>query len=234
MLEVASLSAFYGDSHIVQEIDFAVREGERVALIGRNGVGKTTILKSLMNAGPRVTGAVRFDGRDLAAMQTYQRVRLGISLVPEDRRILPEITVLENLEMAERGVRGARKARNPREVLNAFPMLVPLESRPGERLSGGQQQMLAVARAIVARPRLMLLDEPTEGLAPVIVQQLAEAVARTCQEAGSALLLCEQNLWFARRCTESVHVVDSGRIVFSGDWKSFDADPSIRKRYLAV
>lgn len=234
MLEVSGLNAFYGESHIVQDVGFAVGEGERVALIGRNGVGKTTILKSLMNAGPTVAGTVRWDGNELGSLPTYKRVRLGLTLVPEDRRILPEITVLENLEMAARGVRGAREAREPGDVLRSFPMLVPLEKRPGERLSGGQQQMLAVARAIVARPRLMLLDEPTEGLAPVIVQQLAEAVVQTCSDAGTALLLCEQNLWFARRCTDRVHVVESGRIVFSGDWAAFDADESIRRRYLAV
>lgn len=234
MLEVAGLNAFYGESHIVQDVGFSVTEGQRVALIGRNGVGKTTILKSLMNAGPKVAGTVCWDGQDLGPMPTYKRVRLGLTLVPEDRRILPEITVLENLEMAARGVRGAREPRGPRDVLRSFPMLVPLEKRPGERLSGGQQQMLAVARAIVARPRLMLLDEPTEGLAPVIVQQLAEAVVQTCRDAKTALLLCEQNLWFARRCTDRVHVVESGRIVFSGDWATFDADESIRRRYLAV
>lgn len=234
MLEVARLNAFYGESHIIQDIGFSVGEGERVALIGRNGVGKTTILKSLMNAGPKVDGDIRWEGQDLGRLPAYRRVRLGLTLVPEDRRILPEITVLENLEMAARGVRGAREARAPRDVLNAFAMLVPLENRPGDRLSGGQQQMLAVARAIVARPRLMLLDEPTEGLAPVIVQQLADAVVQTCRDAGTALLLCEQNLWFARRCTDTVHVVDSGRIVFSGDWARFDADETIRRRYLAV
>lgn len=234
MLEVSGLDAYYGDSHIVQGVDLRVGKGERVALIGRNGVGKTTVLKSIMNAGPRVAGAVTWDGQTLGATPAYQRVRLGLSLVPEDRRILPDVTVFENLEMAYRGVAKFRDARPPREVMNAFPMLVPLEQRPGARLSGGQQQMLAVARAIVARPRLMLLDEPTEGLAPVIVQQLARSVVDTCEEAGTALLLCEQNLWFARRCTNYVHVLDSGRIVFSGSWPDFDSDETIRRRYLAV
>ena len=234
MLEVSGLDAFYGDSHVVQGVSLAVGERARVALIGRNGVGKTTVLKSIMNAGPRVSGKVAWDGQALGDMPSYRRVRLGLCLVPEDRRILPDITVLENLEMAYRGVRDVRDARPPREVLEAFPMLTPLAARPGARLSGGQQQMLAVARAIVARPRLMLLDEPTEGLAPVIVQQLARAVVDTCKEAGTALLLCEQNSWFARRCTDFVYVLDSGRIVFSGDWTAFDGDELIKRRYLAV
>jgi len=125
--------------------------------------------------------------------------------------------------MAFRGVRRERNARSAREVLAGFPMLVPLEKRPGARLSGGQQQMLAVARAIVARPRLMLLDEPTEGLAPVIVEQLAKSVIDACNEAETALLLCEQNLWFARKCTDYVYVLDSGCVVFRGDWAGSSA-----------
>lgn len=234
MLEVKGLNAYYGDSHIVQDVSFTVGERQRVALIGRNGVGKSTLLKSLMNAGPRAVGSINWDSQPLGDAPPFRRARLGMSLVPEDRRILPDITVLENLEMAQRGVADTRKTGDPRQVLNAFPMLVPLESRPGARLSGGQQQMLAVARAIVARPRLMLLDEPTEGLAPVIVQQLVKSVVDTCEEAGAALLLCEQNLWFARRCTDYVHVLDSGRIVFSGTWAAFDSDGTIKRRYLTV
>lgn len=234
MLSVSDLNAYYGESHIIQGVNLEVGECARVALIGRNGVGKSTVLKSIMNAGPRVTGNVNFDGEPLGAMPSYQRARLGLGFVPEDRRILTEISVLENLEMANRGVRNNRDARDPREVLASFPMLVPLAERSGARLSGGQQQMLAVARAIVARPRLMLLDEPTEGLAPVIVQQLAEAVVSTCQEAGSALLLCEQNLWFARRCTNYVYVLDNGSIVFEGSWAEFARDETIKQRYLAV
>jgi ABC-type branched-subunit amino acid transport system ATPase component len=234
MLEVKGLNSFYGDSHIVHGVSFKVGEKQRVALIGRNGVGKSTLLKSLMNAGPRATGEVIWDGKPLGSAPAFERARLGMALVPEDRRILPDVTVLENLEMAQRGVADVRKTADPRQVLNSFPMLVPLESRPGARLSGGQQQMLAVARAIVARPRLMLLDEPTEGLAPVIVQQLVKAVVDTCEEAGAALLLCEQNLWFARRCTEYVHVLDSGAIVFSGTWAEFNKDDSIKRRYLTV
>lgn len=234
MLDIQDLHGHYGDSHIVQGVSLKIGEGERVALIGRNGVGKSTLLKSIMNAGPRVSGGVSWYGSDLGSMPAFRRARMGMSFVPEDRRILPGVTVFENLQMAQRGLGKDREPRDAREVLNSFPMLIPLEERHGDRLSGGQQQMLAVARSIVTAPRLMLLDEPTEGLAPVIVEELAQSVVETCRAADTALLLCEQNLWFARKCTDYVYVLDSGRIVFSGTWEEFEADKSVRERYLAV
>jgi ABC-type branched-subunit amino acid transport system ATPase component len=234
VLSVSGLNAFYGDSHILQGIDISVGDRARVALVGRNGVGKSTLMKSIMNAGPKVQGAIEWDGKPLGDMPAYKRARLGMCLVPEDRRILPHITVLENMEMAARAVPKGRQARDPKEVLHSYPMLVPLEERLGGRLSGGQQQMLAVARGLVQRPRLMLLDEPTEGLAPVIVEELAKSVVKSCEEAQTAMLLCEQNLWFARQCTSYLYVMESGRVMFEGDWASFDANPDVKARYLAV
>ena len=234
MLNVTELDAFYGDSHILQGVNLKVADRGRVALVGRNGVGKSTLLKSIMNAGPRAVGRIEWDGAPLGDLPAFKRARLGMCLAPEDRRILTHITVLENMEMAARAVPKERKARDPKEVLNSYPMLVPLEERLGGRLSGGQQQMLAVARGLVQRPRLMLLDEPTEGLAPVIVEQLARSVVESCEEAQTALLLCEQNLWFARHCTTYVYVMESGRIVFEGDWAEFDRNPEVKSRYLSV
>jgi len=234
MLRIGALHAYYGDSHVLQGIDLAVEERGRVAIVGRNGAGKSTLLKSIMNAGPRAEGAVEWHGRPLGKSPAFRRARLGLCLVPEDRRILTHISVYENLEMAARAVPKERGARDCREVLERFPMLVPLKDRLGGRLSGGQQQVLAVARALVARPQLMLLDEPTEGLAPIIVEQLARDVVSSCQEAGTALLLCEQNLWFARQCTNYVYVIESGRIVFEGSWPTFDSQADIKSRYLAV
>jgi len=234
MLDLKGLNAFYGDSHILQGINLKVAENARVALVGRNGAGKSTLMKSILNAGPKVQGTVSWDGKPLGNMAPFRRARLGICLVPEDRRILPHITVLENMEMAARAVPGGRNARTAREVLRSYPMLVPLEDRAGGRLSGGQQQMLAVARGLIQRPRLMLLDEPTEGLAPLIVEQLAASVLQSCEEANTALLLCEQNIWFARKCTGYVYVMESGRIVFEGDWTAFDANPEVKSRYLSV
>lgn len=234
MLEARGLEAFYGDSHILHGIDLDIPAGGRVALLGRNGAGKSTFLKSLTNAGPVVKGCLRWNGQDLAGTSSHERAHLGIGFVPEDRRILCGLTVLENLKMAWTGTPKARRQYSPDEVLSQFPMLEPLKDRHGGFLSGGQQQLLALARAAIAMPRLLLLDEPTEGLAPVIVEQLARDVLDICRRSGSALLLCEQSVWFSRRCTEFVHLIDTGRLVFSGTWEQFDANDKIRMRYLGV
>jgi branched-chain amino acid transport system ATP-binding protein len=233
MLEVEKLDAWYGDSHVLQGVSLGVPDGGRVAVVGRNGAGKTTLMKSLMNAGPRTAGSVRWEGEALGSLPDYQRARRGLCLVPEDRRIFPHLTVAENIVLAQTAG-SAERRRTPEELFERFPMLGPLKARMGSQLSGGQQQMLAVARGFAARPKLLLLDEPTEGLAPVIVQAMAKELVAACQADGAALLLCEQNLWFARRCTERVIVIDIGRVVFDGDWAEFDRRPEIKNRYLAV
>jgi ABC-type branched-subunit amino acid transport system ATPase component len=234
MLEVKALDAFYGDSHILHGIDLKIAAGSRVALLGRNGAGKSTLLKSLTNAGPAVRGELRWNGQDMKGLASHERARLGIAFVPEDRRILSNLTVLENLKMAWSGTPAERRSSSPEEVLEQFEMLKPIRDRAGGLLSGGQQQLLALARAAIANPTLLLLDEPTEGLAPLIVEQLAKDVRRICQGRESSLLLCEQSVWFSRRCTEQVHILDSGRIVFSGTWEQFDANVDIRNRHLGV
>ena len=234
MLEVRELDAFYGDSHILHGAHVSVEAGQRVALLGRNGAGKSTLLKSVMDAGPRVRGILRFDGRDLHGVPTHQRTRMGLSLVPEDRRIFTHLTVAENIAIARYGASASRAAVPVADIVARFPMLAPLQQRYGGQLSGGQQQLLAVARAMAANPRLLLLDEPTEGLAPIIVEEMARDVVRTCTEGHVALLLCEQNIWFARRCTQYVYVIDTGRVVFEGDWDHFDRHPEVQQRYLAL
>jgi branched-chain amino acid transport system ATP-binding protein len=234
VLEVRNLRAFYGESLILDEINLTVGQSGRVAVLGRNGAGKTTLLKSIMNAGPRVDGEVEFDGKILGNTAAFRRARLGVSLVPEDRRIFTHISVAENIEMARYGVPAGRTAWTPQQILQRFPMLSELGARLGGQLSGGQQQMLAVARSIAARPRLLLLDEPTEGLAPVIVESMAKDVAASCAQDGMALLLSEQNLWFARQCTDYVYVLDTGRIVFHGDWPTFERNDDIKHHYLAI
>ena len=234
MLDLRDLDAFYGDSHILFGLRLSVAAGQRVALLGRNGAGKSTLLKSVMNAGPRVRGTVRFDGQDLATLPTHRRTRLGLSLVPEDRRIFTHLTVAENIAMARYGAGPGRPAVPVDEIVQRFPMLASLLQRHGGQLSGGQQQLLAVARAMAAHPRLLLLDEPTEGLAPIIVEEMAHDLVRSCTDNGVALLLCEQNIWFARRCTDHVYVIDTGRLVFEGDWAAFDRHPEIQQRYLAL
>lgn len=234
LLGIDNLDAFYGDSHVLFGVGLQVLAGQGVALLGRNGVGKSTLLKSVMDAGPRAQGRIEFDGRPLAGLSTEKRARLGLMLVPEDRRIFPHLTVAQNLELAAHATPRGATPLSVAEICERFPMLKTLTERQGYQLSGGQQQVLAVARGIVPRPRLLLLDEPAEGLAPLIVQELAEEVRRIRQREGAALLLAEQNVAFARHCTDYVYLLDTGRVVFSGTWEAFDAQPELKTRYLAV
>jgi branched-chain amino acid transport system ATP-binding protein len=233
MLEIKNLRALYGDSLILEDIALDVQAGQGVALLGRNGAGKTTLLKSVIGGGPRVSGRILFDGRDLARAPVHLRARAGLALVPEDRRIFAHLSVEENLLLA-RHAAGAEGCLGLQQVLDLFPMLAGLRHRMGNQLSGGQQQLLAVARGLMPRPRCMLLDEPTEGVAPLLVQQMAEQINAARRQQGTALLLAEQNLWFSRQCTDFVYVIDTGRIVFHGDWAAFDRQPEIANRYLGV
>ena len=233
MLEVRSIDAFYGQSHVLYSVSLSVGAGERVAVLGRNGAGKSTLLKSIMNADPRVEGTIRFDGKTLDGLPSHRRAKLGLALVPEDRRIFPHITVEENIAMARFATPVGSAKVDVEAVVSRFPMLAPLKARLGSQLSGGQQQMVAVARGIAASPRLILLDEPTEGLAPIIVEQLAEEI-RSAFSGNVGLLLCEQNIWFARQCTDYVHVMDAGQIVFSGTWCEFDAADKVKSTHLAI
>lgn len=233
MLEVRDLEARYGDSLILNGVELQVAAGQGVALLGRNGAGKTTLLKSVVGGGPKVSGEVRFLGKDLRQVPIHQRARAGLALVPEDRRIFAHLNVEENLLMA-RHASGDAGCLSLDEVYGLFPMLADLKGRMGNQLSGGQQQILAVARGLMSRPKCMLLDEPTEGVAPLLVKQMAEQVNSARRQQGAALLLAEQNLWFSRQCTDFVYVIDTGEIVFKGDWQQFDSQPDIAGRYLAV
>ncbi|MFZ3120367.1 MAG: ABC transporter ATP-binding protein [Variovorax sp.] len=228
------MDAFYGDSIALRNINLEVRRGQRVALLGRNGAGKSSLLKSIVGGGPSVKGSVTFDGVLLERMPTHLRIRRGLALVPEDRRIFPHITVEENLLLAHQGARAGKACRSFDESCALFPVLGALRERKGTQLSGGQQQILAVARGLVARPDCLLLDEPTEGVAPLIVEQMATQVAHACNVEGTALLVAEQNVWFARQCSDYVYVMDTGSIVFHGTWQAYDAQPEIAERYLAV
>jgi len=234
MLELSNIDAFYGESHILHQVSLAVHDKQRVAVLGRNGAGKSTLLKSIMNAGTTVKGSVKWRGRDVSKLKAYQRARDGIALVPEDRRIYNHMTVQENVAIARQGVSRSVAMTEARAILGSIEMLSTLGERMGGALSGGQQQMLAVARGLAAKPELILLDEPTEGLAPVIVENMAADIISRCDANQIALLLCEQNIWFARKCTSYVYVIDSGRIVFDGSWEQFAEKPEIAERYLAV
>ncbi len=234
LLSVSNLDSYYGGSHIIQNAHLTVGAGESVALLGRNGAGKSTLMKSLLDSGPRATGTIRFDGKDLSGMPTDRRSRLGLMLVPEDRRIYPNITVADNIELGRFAAPEGAHPMTLAEIWELFPLLEPLKERAGYQLSGGQQQLVAVARGIFGRPKLLLLDEPVEGLAPVVVEEMALHIQKLRDSANLALLISEQNLAFARKSTERVFLIDSGRIVFDGTWIAFDADPTLKEKYLAV
>lgn len=234
MLDVGPIDAFYGDSYIVQGVRLTVGEGEGVAILGRNGAGKSTTMKAIMAGGPRVVGPVLHRGTSIVHLADYERARRGLGLVPEDRRIYPHLTVAENIAMGRHAARPGTTPYSVDEIFTLFPVLADLSKRLGFELSGGQQQLLAVARAVVARPDCLLLDEPTEGLAPVLVEALARQIEHIRAVDGMALLLTEQNVWFARRSTTRLYLLDSGRVVFEGSWAEFDERPDLQSRYLAL
>ncbi|BCN40874.1 branched-chain amino acid ABC transporter ATP-binding protein [Alicycliphilus denitrificans] len=234
MLELRNISAFYGDSLALNGISLQVRPRQGVAILGRNGAGKSTLFKSIVGGGPAVQGEILLDGQPLARRSTHERIRAGIAFVPEDRRIFPHLTVEENLEIARHGARPGHACHEAQQSYQLFPLLADLKERMGTQLSGGQQQILAVARGMVARPQYLLLDEPTEGVAPLIVQQMAEQIGHACAQEGIALVVAEQNVWFARQCSEYVYVMDTGQVVFEGTWEDYDANPQVAEKYLAI
>jgi len=230
-LEVRDLHVYYGESHALQGVSLTVREGEIVALLGRNGAGKTTTIRGILGLTPPRAGRVLLDGRDVAGRPVHENVRAGMAWVPEDRRIFPGLTVEENLEVATLPPRG-EDAWTPERVFAEFPLLAPLRRRRGGALSGGQQQLLAIARALCGNPRVLLLDEPSEGLAPLIVRELGEAVRRL--KGTLPVLLAEQNARFAVGLCDRGVVLEKGRVRFEGTRAELQADPEIQDRYLSV
>jgi len=234
MLELRNISAFYGDSLALNDVSLRVPPRRSVAILGRNGAGKSTLFKSVLGGGPSVRGEIFLNGQSLTRWPTHARVRAGIAFVPEDRRIFPHLTVEENLMIARHGVRKGHTGQALAQSYALFPLLADLKTRMGAQISGGQQQILAVARGMVARPQYLFLDEPTEGVAPLIVQQMSEQILTACQQEGVALVVAEQNVWFARQCSQYVYVMDTGRIVFEGTWADYDRAPQVAEKYLAV
>ena len=219
-----------GQYHILQGVDLSVEPGEIVALLGRNGAGKTTTLKTIMGLTPPSTGAVHFDGRDLAGLRPFEVAALGIGYVPEHRAVFADLSVEENLRIAERQ-RGDLAARRD-FIMELFPDLARLAELPGTSLSGGQQQMLAVARALVPRNRLLLIDEPTEGLAPVIIEQMMEAIRSISAE--TTVLLVEQNFIVASRLAERYVILEEGTSVAAGAMSDLVGDDETIGRYLGA
>jgi branched-chain amino acid transport system ATP-binding protein len=226
MLEVRELHAVYGASHVLHGVSLTARAGEVVSLLGRNGAGKSTTLKAVMGLVRVTGGVVRFEGQPLTGLEPHVISRRGVGFVPEDRRIFADLSVRENLMVGERA--GSRWS-----LERLFAVLAPLAERRGGSLSGGEQQMLTIARTLVTDPRVLLLDEPSEGLAPVIVRRLGEAIA-TLKHEGLTIVLSEQNLKFARRLADRAYVLDKGEIRFEGPIAALDADESLRRAYLGV
>jgi branched-chain amino acid transport system ATP-binding protein len=228
MLAVEGLRAGYGAADVLHGIGLRVAAGECVLLLGRNGAGKSTTLKAIMGIVPPRGGQVEFEGRAIGGLSPHRIARAGISWVPEDRRVFPGLSVRENLETGRR-----RGAWNADRVLALFPPLVPLLGRTAGRLSGGEQQMLAIGRTLMGGPRLLLLDEPAEGLAPVVLERLAEAL-RALRAEGLAILLSEQNLAFAGPLGDRAMVLDRGTVVHEGPMGPLRDDPALRARLLSA
>ena len=210
-LEVRGLSAGYGRARVLFDIDLEVGAGEVVALLGRNGAGKSTTLKAIMGLVPPSSGTVVFDGRALGGLEPHQIARLGLGYVPEDRRIFTDLTVTENLEVGRQGPRSGAPAWTDEKLLALFPALAPLRERRGGRMSGGEQQMLCIARTLAGNPSAILLDEPSEGLAPLVVEQVARAVL-AMKRAGLAVLLAEQSRQFTGRVADRGYLLEKGVI----------------------
>ncbi|MFB3816590.1 MAG: ABC transporter ATP-binding protein [Candidatus Methylomirabilales bacterium] len=230
MLEVQDLVAGYGPARVLHGVSLRVGPGEAVALLGRNGAGKSTTLKAVMGLLPAEAGRIRFLGRDVSRLPPYARCRSGMGYVPQERRIFPDLTVLENLEV---GRRPGPPAWTAERVLALFPALRPLAGRRGGMLSGGEQQMLAIGRTLMGGPRLLLLDEPSEGLAPRLADALSEQVLRLKRE-GLAILLSEQNLRFTLRVGDRAYVLENGSVRHEASMAALAADENVRRRHLMI
>ena len=233
MLTVDDLHVYYGRAHILNGLSLEARPGEVVALLGRNGAGKSTTMKAIMGLVPPAKGEVVFADRRIERLATYRIARLGLGYVPEDRRIFTELTVVENLEVGRRAPRDGAPTWTEDKVFALFPNLAAMRDRPGGRMSGGEQQMLTIARTLMGNPRCVLLDEPSEGLAPIVVEQMARSI-RALKGEGLSVLLSEQNLRFAQAVADRAYIIEKGQIRFDGSMAQLMADDFLRDLYLSV
>ncbi|MCX7217067.1 MAG: ABC transporter ATP-binding protein [Burkholderiales bacterium] len=233
MLEVRSLNAFYGKAQMLFDVSLEVGRGEVVALMGRNGAGKSTTIKSIMGLLQSKRGQVRFLDEDIAALEPYQIARRGLGFVPEDRRVFSELSVMQNLEVGRQAARAGVQAWTPERLFRLFPNLGEMPDRPGGSMSGGEQQMLTVARTLMGNPLLLMLDEPSEGVAPVIVEQMAHMIM-TLKQQGLSILLSEQNLHFAQMVCDRAYVLEQGQIRFSGTMEALAANEEVQQNYLSL
>jgi len=231
MLECEAINTAYGDSHILHDVSLSVDEGEIVALLGRNGVGKTTTLRSIIGSQPPFDGSIRFEGEEIVGKPKHKIANLGIGYVPEERRIFPNISVEENLVVSLNNPTTSR-ADELERIYDIFPTLAEMKGRKGKHLSGGEQQMLAIGRALTGRTKLLMLDEPSEGLAPQIVESIKETLLELRSE--TTILLVEQNYPLAQRLADRYYILDKGEIVSEGTIAELDADEDLKDEYLGV
>jgi branched-chain amino acid transport system ATP-binding protein len=232
MLEVEHIHTYYGLSHILFEVSLYVEAGKVVCLLGRNGAGKSTTLKSIMGIAPPKKGSIRFKDVEIAGKQPFMLVRMGIGYVPDDRRIFADLTVEDNLEIAERRV-GGTEGWDKDRVFELFPVLKNIASRSGGCLSGGEQKMLAIARALMGNPELLLLDEPTEGLAPLMIRSIEEQV-NALKTTGLTVLLAEQNVKTTLKLSDHGYIIDNGAIRYHGSVDELKENEEVRKKYLLI
>ena len=232
-LELRGVHTHYATSHILFDVSLEVKQGESVCLLGRNGAGKTTTLKTIMGLAPARGGAIRFNGESLVGREPYQVAQLGVGFVPDERLIFPDLTVRENLEVAIKKGRGDAAPWSVERVYELFPMLAPLDRRIGGYLSGGEQQMLTMGRTLMGNPDLLLLDEPVEGVAPVVVQELTQRI-KQLKGMGLTILFAEQNMHFAAEISDRAYVIEKGRIRFHGTMAELAANEEIKAKYLMI
>jgi len=229
VLDVAAVHTYYGESHVLHGVTLTVADGEVLTILGRNGMGKTTLIRSIIGFTPPREGTVRLKGQDVAGFPPYRLVERGVALVPQGRRVFPSLSVRENLDVARRG-----KGRwNVERVYELFPRLRERAESRANKLSGGEQQMLAIARALMSNPELLLMDEPTEGLAPLLVREVGRVIGELKRE-GLSILLVEQNLPLALGVADRVHILSRGQIVYTGSPAALAADEEVKSRYLGV